>query len=248
MKLSNNYKTVMFYGRILCVKSDASYFAANADGEIYTYNIEPTCMDIMGIWSGEGASSTGVVITFDVCESWKDTLTYCEGKGQEWMLDLKTKIAVEYALLQNGAILRQKALCNVMEASPFVESFIQPQWEGFRKHSGVENVAGNDFLDALKAEMKPASPLFIEAEKRSCLGDGCLLIRVYYGAELIIPEWTRFIAMDNDGMVWGYEEQPEVDRDGDWTNGGRGRARNVGWRGRKTGGKECLGSLRKVQS
>lgn len=248
MKLSNNYKTVLYYGHILRVNKGASYLAADANGYIYAYARKPAYKDGGSDWRGEGAFRIDATVTFESDESWKDTLTYCEGKGQEWMLDLKTKIAVEYVLLQNGVILRRKALCNVLEALPFGESFTQPQWEGFRKHSGVEAVANKDFLDALEEEIKQTTHRFIEAEKRSRLRDDCLLICDYYGAELVIPEWVQFIAMDSDGSVWGYEEQPEAVMDDEWTTGGRGRARRVGWRGAKTGKKEWRDSLREVQS
>nr|DAD83132.1 MAG TPA: hypothetical protein [Podoviridae sp. ctlpi2] len=247
MKLSNKYKTVLFYGNILCVETGASFLAADDDGEVCAYDSKPTCMEYLGVWRGEDVSSTGAVITFGVCESWKDTLTYCEGEGQEWMLDLKTKIAVQCALLQDGSITQQKALCNVMEASPFVESFIQPQWEGFRKHSGVEAVAGKEFLDALEEKIKRATTRYIEVEKREGFTDDGLFVCNYYGAELVIPAWVNFIAMDNDGRVWGYEEQPEAGTDGEWSTEGCGRARTVGLRGSKTGKNEWRNSLREVQ-
>ena len=246
MKLSNNYKTVLYYGHILYVNRGASYLAADANGNIYSYTGEPTYKDGGLDWRGEGAFRIDTTVTFEQGESWKDTLIYCEGKGQEWMLDLKTKIVVEYARLQDGSILRQKALCNVMEALPFEKPFTLSQWEVFRKHSGVKAVASKDFLDALEEKIKQATPCFIEAEKRSRLGDDCLLIRVYYGAELIIPKWVQFIAMDSDGMVWGYEEQPEAGMDGEWTTGSRGKACNAGWRGKKTGKREWRDSLCEV--
>lgn len=247
MKLSNNYKTVLYYGHILYVNNRASYLAADANGNIYSYTSKPAYKDGGLDWRGGGAFRIDATVTFESGESWKDTLTYCEGEGQEWMLGLKTKIAVEYALLQNGAILQQKALCNVEEALSFEKPVTQLQWEGFRKHSGIEAAASKEFLDALEEKIKPATTRCIEVEERARLEDDSRLVRDYYGAELVIPNWTRFIAMDSDGIVWGYEEQPEVDMDGDWTTGGRGRARNVGWRGKKTGGKECRVSLREVR-
>ena len=238
MKLKTPYKTVMFYGNILRVNADAAYLAADSDGEVFTHNNKPVPVDDEGIWQGSPGCRVRVVVTFEQGESWKDTLTCCEGEEQEWMLTFKTKIAVEYALLQAGAILHEKALCNVMEALPFGTLLNDNQWEGFCKHSGVADVASKEFLDALKAKMKPAPPRFIEVEKPAYLEDDSRLVRDYYGGELVIPEWVRFIAMDSDGAVWGYELLPESTR---------GKACKVGWRSEKTANKEWHDSLREVQ-
>ena len=192
-----------------------------------------------------------VVVTFDPNESWKDTLTYCGGEGQEWMLAFKTRIAVEYARLEAGDILKEKALCNVMEALPFGTLLNAEQWAGFRKHSGVDTVASEDFLVALAARVKSATKLFIGVEKSAYLEDNSLLVRNYYGSELVIPEWAKFIGMDSNGRVWVYEEQPEVDLNSDsggvWTTCNRSRACDVGWRSENTANKEWHDSLREVQ-
>lgn len=247
MKFNFKQKIVLFYGNILRVNAGAVYLAADSDGEVFAYNIKPVPVEDKGIWRGVPGCHPMVVVTFDPNESWKDTLTPCEGDGHEWMLALKTKIAVEYALLEAGAIPQQKALSNVIDSLPLGESFLSQHWDAFRKHSGVENVASKEFLDELK--MKSATPLFTEAEKRSRLGDGCLLIRDYYGAELVIPEWVNFIAMDSDGCVWVYEEQPEVNtaEDGEWATVGGRNARRMGWRSETTSKKEWRYSLREVQ-
>lgn len=250
MKLSNKYKTVLFYGHILRVKNDASYLVADATGEIFSYTSRPAYKDGGLHWRGEGSSRLCTWVTFESGENWKDTLTYCEGEGQEWMLDLKTKIAVEYALLQDGSILREKALYEVVGASPFGEPLTQLQWEAFRKHSGVENVAGKKFLDALEEKIKSATTRYIGVEKATQLEDDSRLVRDYYGAELVIPEWAQFISMDSDGRVWCYELLPEPSKGsqlGNWTTGGRGKACVVGWRSKHTAEKEWRGSLREVR-
>lgn len=238
MKLKTPYKTVMFYGNILRVNAGAAYLAADSDGEVFTHNNKPVPAEDEGIWQGSPGCRARVVVTFDQGEGWKDTLTYCEGEGQEWMLAFKTKIAVEHALWKADAITQEEALCNATEAAPFGTLLDDDQWAGFRKHSGVEDVASKDFLDALKAKMKPAATRYIEAEKGASHEDDSRLIRDYYGGELVIPEWVRFIAMDSDGAVWGYELLPESTR---------GKACKVGWRSEKTANKEWRDSLREVQ-
>ncbi len=251
MKIHSNLKVVLFYGDILRVNDDAAYLAADSDGVVFTYNDKPVPVDDDGIWQGSTGCRPRARAIFESNESWRDTLTYCEGDGQEWMLTLKTKIAVEYALLQSGAILQEKALCNVMEALPFDTALNDDQWDGFRKHSGVENVAGKEFLDALKARMTPVPMRYIEAEKVDYLEDDCFLVRDYYGSELVIPPWVRFIAMDSDGMTWGYKEKPEADMeddtDGEWKTGGTDKACRVGWRSTKLAVRVWRDSLREVQ-
>ena len=56
MKLSNKYKTVLFYGHILRVKNDASYLVADATGEIFSYTSRPAYKDEGLHWRGEGSS------------------------------------------------------------------------------------------------------------------------------------------------------------------------------------------------
>ena len=45
MKLSNNYKTVLFHGHILFVNKRASYLAVDANGYIYSYIKKPEYKD-----------------------------------------------------------------------------------------------------------------------------------------------------------------------------------------------------------
>lgn len=222
MKLKTPYKTVMFYGNILRINADAAYIAADSDGRLFSFAREPVRHTSGRAWVGAFPSFTGLTVEFESGVSWQDTLTYCKGDGQEWMLAFKTKIAVEHALWKADAITQEEALCNATEAAPFRTLLDDDQWAGFRKHSGVEDVASKDFLDALKAKKK----------------DDSRLIRDYYGGELVIPEWVRFIAMDSDGAVWGYELLPESTR---------GKACKVGWRSEKTANKEWRDSLREVQ-
>ena len=251
MKLNTPYKTVLFYGHVLRVGKDKKYIAADKDGSLWAHKNKPALGHRCWYSRDCSASQTSVTVTFESSEHWENTLTYCEGDGQEWMLTLKTKIAVEYALLQSGAILQEKALCNVMEALPFATALNDDQWDGFRKHSGVENVAGKEFLDALKARMTPVPMRYIEAEKVDYLEDDCFLVRDYYGSELVIPPWVRFIAMDSDGMTWGYKEKPEADMeddtDGEWKTGCTDKARRVGWRSTKLAVRVWRDSLREVQ-
>lgn len=249
MKFKHNQKLVMFYGNILHVNADVVYLAVDDNGDVFAHTSEPSI--VQGEWMGEYpyGYSTGLMVTFEEGESWKDTLTYCEGDGQEWMIDLKTEIAVEYALLEANAIKRQDALCNVIDSFPFGKRFLSQHWDAFRKHSGVESVASKEFLDAL--EMKSAMPIFIDAEKLSPPEDDSLIIRDYYGSELAIPEWVQFIAMGKDGRVRAYEAQPETveggSYDGTWSTRGRGNAFIIGWRSENVAKKEWRNSLREVQ-
>lgn len=252
MKLNTPYKTVLFYGHVLRVGKDKKYIAADKDGSLWAHRNKPALGQRCWYSRDCSASQTSVTVTFESSEHWENTLTYCgDEHGQEWMLDLKTKIAVEYALLEAGAIPQQKALSNVIDSFPLGESFLNQHWDAFQKHSGVENVASKEFLDVLTEKVKSPPKLFLGVEKPAYLEDNCLLVRVYYGGELVIPAWTKFIGMDSTGRVWVYEEQPEVDLNsksvGVWTTWGRGRACDVGWRSENTAEKEWRYSLREVQ-
>lgn len=249
MKFDSKQKIVLFYGNILHVNADVVYIAVDDNGDVFAHTSKPSI--VQGEWMGKYpyGYSTGLMVTFDAGESWKDTLTNCEGEGQEWMLDLKTKIAVEYVLLEAGDNQQREAFSNVIGSFPLGKRFLSQHWDAFRKHSGVENVASKEFLDALEATF--ATPLFIEAEKLAHPEGDCLLIRDYYGSELSIPEWVKFIAMGKDGRVRAYEAQPETveggSYDGTWSTRGRGNAFIVGWRSPNTAKKEWRNSLREVQ-
>lgn len=251
MKLKHNQKIVLFYGNILSIDAAAVYLAADSDGEVFAYTSEPSIVEgeCVCVWKGPYGYNTGVTVSFEPGESWKDTLTCCEGDGQEWMIDLKTKIAVEYALLEANAIKRQDALCNVIDSFPLGKRFLSQRCDAFRKHSGVENVASKEFLDAL--EVNSAMPIFIDAEKLAHPEGDSLIIRDYYGSELAIPEWVKFIAMGKDGRVRAYEAQPETVEgggyDGTWSTRGRGYAFIIGWRSENVAEKEWRNSLREVQ-
>ena len=251
MKIDYKQKIVLFYGNILCVNADAAYISADRDGEIFAHNDKPVPVEDEGIWQGSLSCRARAMVSFEQNESWKDTLTYCEGEGNEWMHVLKENIAVADALLESGAILREKAMSNVIESFPFGERFLSHHWDAFRKHSGVENAASKEFLDVLTEKVKSPPKLFLGVEKPAYLEDNCLLVRIYYGGELVIPAWSKFISMDSNGRVWVYEEQPEVDADigsgGGWISWGKSKACDVGWRSENTAEKEWRDSLREVQ-
>lgn len=211
MKLDNKQKIVLFYGNILRVNSNTEYLAANDAGKVFAYTGRPKLMKYEGTWDCPYGYSSKLIATLEKVENWVDTLTYCKGEGQEWMLDLKTSIVVKCSLLEAGAILLQDALINVIESFPLGEQFLSQHWDAFQKHSGVKDIANEKFLDILSSRVKAAPKLSIWVEKSANTEDDSLLVRDYFGGELVLPEWVKFIAINSDGKVSGFEEHPEVD-------------------------------------
>lgn len=252
MKLNTPYKTVLFYGHVLHVGKDKKYIAADKDGSLWAHRNKPALGQRCWYSRDCSASQTSVTVTFESSEHWENTLTYCgDEHGQDWMLDLKMWITVVVLINFPSSDPREMATY-IVETMPRAKEITQEEWEGFVKHSGVKMVVGEALLEAFAKELIPlaAPPKSIKAEKPAYLEDNSLLVRDYYGGELVIPAWTKFIAMDCSGRVWGYEEQPEVDAnkpDGVWTNWGKGRARDVGWRSETTAEKVWRDSLREVQ-
>ena len=197
------------------------------------------------------------MVSFEQNESWKDTLTCCKDDGQDWMLDLKTKIAIEYTLANEDVISRETALCNIMNSlpsilgKPYTPVALNQQWNAFYKHSGVMSVADDNFLSALGVKMCQVAMRYVEAEKCERLGDGSRLVRDYYGAELVLPEWAKFIAMDSNGRVWAYDVKPEAIAHGNgtgaWAMFNVGELGSVGWRSVSTAEKVWRDSLREVK-
>jgi hypothetical protein len=40
----------------------------------------------------------------------------------------------------------------------------------------------------------------------------------YFGINLLVPQWTKFIATDQDGLIYAYEGRPVTGLFYDWVN------------------------------
>lgn len=252
MKLDFKQKIVMFYGNILRVNGDAMYVAADANGEVYSYNDKPVILENENIWKGLYSTYAGAVATFDENEDWKETLTNCAGEGHEWMLTLRNRLAIEFMRANlNEDNLTDEAFHNIINSlkDTITAASLKEQWESFYTHSGVTTVVSKEFVDAFKEKLFTEIVPFIKAEKFVYPEDDSLLIRDYYGTGLIIPKWAKFIAMDSNGSVWGYVGQPEASmgESGEWMTADGRNTVMVGWRSQNTAGKKWRDSLRKVQ-
>ncbi len=254
MKLNTPYKTVLFYGHVLRVGKDKKYIAADKDGSLWAHRNKPALGQRCWYSRDCSASQTSVTVTFESSEHWENTLTYCgDEHGQDWMLDLKMWITV--VVLGNFPSSDPREMATyIVETMPRAKEITQEEWEGFVKHSGVKVVVGEALLEALAEELIPqaAPPKSIKAEKPASLAADSLVVRNYYGGDAVIPDWVRYLAMDADGWVWCFENQPEIRCIGDneeWQpmpdNGSKHE--QLFWRSAKTGAKHWKGSLREVQ-
>lgn len=158
MKLNTPYKTVLFYGHVLRVGKDKKYIAADKDGSLWAHRNKPALGQRCWYSRDCSASQTSVTVTFESSEHWENTLTYCgDEHGQDWMLDLKMRLAFEYAQVCAGEIYREDAANNILNFMPRLRDLTEEEWEGFVKHSGVKVVVGEALLEALAKRAYPTS-------------------------------------------------------------------------------------------
>lgn len=92
MKLKTPYKTVMFYGNILHVNSNANWVAVDRDGRLMAYAEKPHLIN--NVWDVESGAFWDLDDYVELeGEDWRNTLTYCS-HDQEWMIESVAMLAL----------------------------------------------------------------------------------------------------------------------------------------------------------
>ena len=242
MKLKTPYKTVMFYGNALRINVNANWLAVDKDGTITAFMDEP-CV-IGSVWDVTG----GEVWNIDARaklegENWKDTLTHCP-HDQKWMIEEAAKLEQAWNLYTLG-LLSSEAKDLVLNSLADALSYraegntLQATWDGWMKHAVPKFLQDEDFTkelyDRLFARHK-------EPESR--------IVKDYYGLDVIVPGWARWIAMNCNGSVMAFEVQPGITPWDIWGNaihGKSGASTQVAWRDESTSVANWQDSLREVR-
>lgn len=238
MKFKTVFKTVMFYGNVIYLNEEYNWLAVDEDGEIKAFMEKP--FTGYGVWNTDSLGICAFSPTMELeGYDWKDTLTYCK-KDQGWMISVAAKLDIANTLYSDSD--SHKVMRTIIEAvadtirGKAKNKKLRATFNALIKHALPTHLQSSAVVDMLRYN------LFLKKEPEHCV------VKYYYGAEVVVPECVKFIAMDSDGRVWGYEEQPEMNnvQEG-WTTKGDGKVYNVGWRGEKIGNMEWLDSLREVQ-
>lgn len=242
MKLSNKYKIALFYGNALHIPSSANWVAANVDGRIKAFVEEPHVSH--GFWEAE----TGAIWSIDADtkfgdENWKDTLTHCP-HDQRWMIEAVAELVQAWNLYMVG-LLPSKAKDLVLNGLADTlryrdaDNTLQAAWDSWMKHAVPGYLHDEDFTNELY------NRLFLrhkDPESR--------IVKDYYGADVVVPGWTSWIAINREGSVMAFDMRPGVSPGDFWEYGiqdEQGQVMQVAWRDGTTSEENWRDSLREVQ-
>ena len=242
MYIKTRYKTAMFYGNALHIPSSANWVVANTDGRIKAYVEEPHVSH--GFWEAE----TGAIWSIDASakledENWKDTLTHCP-HDQKWMIESAAELAQAWNLYTVG-LLSSEAKDLVLNGLSDALSYraegntLQATWDSWMKHAVSRFLHDEDFTNELYNRLFARHK---EPESR--------IVKDYYGLDVIVPGWARWVAMNCNGSVMAFDRRPGISPGHFWEYGiqdEQGRVKQVAWRDGTTSEENWRDSLREVQ-
>ena len=234
MKLKTPYKTVMFYGNVLRINAHANWIAVNEGGTMTAFMEEPHVS--YGGWDVKSGAIWNLDARMELeGEDWKDTLAYCS-QDQQWMITAVSHLDIANFLYSNDAT--HTASCRTVD---FVVDTIR------------HKVADWNLRGTFNALMKHAAPSYLRASPVTEMLRDKLFpkqkIKDYYGADVVVPSWTSWIAMNRNGSVMAFEMRPGISPGHFWeygTQDKRGQMIQVAWRDDATSEENWRDSLREV--
>lgn len=241
MKLETHYKTVMFYGNVLRINVNANWIAVDKDGTVTAFTHKP-CI-IGSVWDMTGGEVWNIAARMNLeGENWKDTLTYCQ-RDQQWMIEAAAKLYQAWDLHTDGLLSREAkehALNRLADSLIYraEDNTLQATWDSWMKHAMPEFLRDEDFTNELY------NRLFIRSKDPESR-----VVKDYYGLDVIVPGWARWIAMNHSGRVMAFNMQPDILSDSFWgydNHDKRERMTQVAWRDATTSNANWQDSLREV--
>ena len=241
MKLKTPYKTLMFYGNVLRINRMANWIAADKNGRLNAFIERPDlCSTSWNTSIGNRVWNLDASVEFGRNDNWEETLTYCP-HDQQWMITAVGKLDVAHFLY--GDDTAHKAISRTIDV---IADLIR------------RKTAGWDLRDTFKALMTHATPPYLQASPvTEMLRDKLFpkpkepeyrVVKDYYGRDIIVPPWSRWLAMDKDGVAYAYEKEP-VMKEGYWTEELQGEGENISiaWYPPEFAKQNWRDSLREVQ-
>lgn len=242
MKLKTPYKTVMFYGNALRINVNANWLAVDKDGTITAFTDEP-CV-IGSVWDVTGGEIWNIDARAKLeDENWKDTLTHCP-HDQKWMIEEAAKLEQAWNLHVIGLLsseAKDLELNSLADALSYRAegNTLQATWGSWIKHAVSRFLHDEDFTNELYNRLFARHK---EPESR--------IVKDYYGLDVIVPGWARWIAMNCNGSVMTFEVQPGITPWDIWGNaihGKSGASTQVAWREESTSVANWRDSLQEVR-
>ena len=242
MKLKTPYKTVMFYGNALRINVNANWIAVDKDGTVTAFTHKP-CI-IGSVWDMTGGEVWNIDARMKLeDENWKDTLVHCL-RDQQWMTEAAAKLYQAWDLHTDG-LLTNEAKEHVLNrlADNLIyraeDNTLQATWDGWMKHAVPEFLQDENFTYELY------NRLFLMAKDPESR-----IFKDYYGTDVIVPGWARWVAMNRSGRVMAFNMQPDILSDSFWGYDNydkRGRMTQVAWRDETTSHANWKDSMREVK-
>ena len=123
--------------------------------------------------------------------------------------------------------------------SKSVNCSVRDTFNAFMKHAAPPCLQATPVVDVLRDNLFSNAK---EPESR--------IVKDYYGMDVIVPGWARWIAMNCNGSVMAFEVQPGItpwDIWGNATHGKFGASTQVAWRDEPTSIANWRDSLQEVQ-
>lgn len=241
MKLKTPYKTAMFYGNALRINVNANWLAVDKDGTITAFTDEP-CV-IGSVWDVTGGEIWNIDARMEFeGDNWKETIAYCP-QDQSWMIAVVGKLHSAYLLQDDTEYYKAMHLiindiADIIRTKS-VNCSVRDTFNAFMKHAAPPCLQATPVVNVLRDNLFSNSK---DPETR--------IIKDYYGLDVIVPGWARWVAMNCNGSVMAFEVQPGITPWDIWGNaihGKSGAVTQVAWRDESTSEENWRDSLREVQ-
>ena len=203
VKSKDHNKLVMFYGNILHIPARANWLAVNEDGTMSAFMEKPHVS--YGVWDVKSGAVWNIDVRAELeGKDWKETLTNCP-HDQQWMIEVTAMLeaAMNVQILGSpgskeiaGELVSWAAGrigVEAVELDGGKESFVR-----FLKHAIPERLQEQDVMRELRDKFfKPKEPEY-------------RVVKDYYGRDIIVPPWARWLAMDEDGEATVFVDEPFV--------------------------------------
>lgn len=241
MKLRTPYKTVMYYGNVLRINANANWIAVDENGDMWAFMDEPYIRNYE-VWYSDSAAIWRLESYMDLeGHDWKETLAYCSD-DQQWMIEAVGKLNAAHSIQDD--FVSHNAMTSIIKdvaetiRNKSVSCSVKDTFNTLMKHAAPSYLRASPVRDLLHDNLFPKTK---EPEYQ--------VIKDYYGADVIVPSWTTYIAMNRNGAVMAFDMQPDISAGFFWGYGmqeKRGQMTQVAWRDETTSDANWQDSLNKV--
>ena len=206
-KIKDYYKLVMFCGNVLHIPDRANWVAVDRDGRMMASMEKPhVSYNVWDVKSGEIWRLESRMKLED--EDWRDTLTHCP-HDQQWMIEVTAMLeaAMHVQILGSKEIAGELVSMTSarIAAAADKDDGREAVFDSFLKHAVPERLQKQDVMRELRDK------LFPEPKEPDHL-----VVKDYYGRDIIVPPWARWLAMDEVGEATVFVDEPYKEKEGGW--------------------------------